>query len=138
MNILQNIGGVLIASVAIVTAPFGVVEYVAEEPVPLPLIVTAESSPEEIREYIRLETIREGVSFDLVHSIVNCESSYVPQQSKCINPSTGQRENSWGVWQIHLDSHDVTKEQAMDPMWSTEWALEEIKSNGPGIWSCPI
>ena len=49
----------------------------------------------------------------------------------------GIRENSWGGWQINLDYNpEVTKEQAQDPVWSTEWSAEQFKNGHARKWTC--
>lgn len=49
----------------------------------------------------------------------------------------GIRENSWGMWQINLDAHPtITKEQAQDPLWSTEWAANEWAEGRAWQWTC--
>lgn len=77
----------------------------------------------EINEYRFAETAR-------------CESGFVPQQSKVINKK-GQREDSWGIFQIHLPDHpDVSREEAMDIEFATKWSAEQFKKGYPNLWSC--
>lgn len=101
--------------------------------------VIAETAPvakETVQEMISRKATEMDVDPKLALRIANCESSFVPQQSKIINPRTGEREKSFGIWQIHIPSHpDVSIEQAMDPEWSTDWAMPRLKDN-PNLWSC--
>ena len=94
------------------------------------------NSTSTVRNYVEQEAIKVGVDPKMVYSIVNCESGFVPQQSKHLT-KTGEQEDSWGVWQIHLPSHPtITREQAMDVEWSTNWSLGEIKKGNAYLWSC--
>lgn len=57
-------------------------------------------------------------------------------QSDHINRK-GIREDSWGAWQIHLPSHpSVTKEQAQDPYFATEFAARHWVEGRATLWSC--
>lgn len=57
-------------------------------------------------------------------------------QSDHINKK-GVRENSWGAWQINLDAHPgVTKEQAQDPVWATEWSAQQFADGNARWWTC--
>ena len=47
--------------------------------------------------------------------------------------AVGDGGNSYGVLQIHLPSHPlVTKEQALDPLFSIQWAYDKP----PSLWTC--
>ena len=49
----------------------------------------------------------------------------------------GVREDSWGMWQINLYwNPTVTKEQAQDPWWSTEWSAQEWSKGNAWKWAC--
>ena len=49
----------------------------------------------------------------------------------------GVRENSWGAWQINLDAHPgVTREQAQDPYWATEWSAQQFEKGDAWKWTC--
>ncbi len=69
-------------------------------------------------------------------SVAKCESGLVSQQSKIIRKD-GTRENSWGIWQIHLTAHpDITRAQAMNIIWSTNWAAKEWQKGNETKWTC--
>ena len=71
-----------------------------------------------------------GIDSNLALKIVRCESGF---DSKAI----GDKGKSFGLWQIHLPAHPhITKEQALNPIWSTEWAMEKLKDGKAKIWSC--
>lgn len=86
-------------------------------------------SKEVIKDYIVVESLIIGVDSQLALNVVNLESRFN-------HNAVGDKGNSYGLWQIHLPSHpSITKEQALDPIWSTNWALVEIKRNSCKIWS---
>jgi hypothetical protein len=94
------------------------------------------TSTSSIRSYIEAEAVKVGVDKNLAVMIAECESGFVPQQSQIVN-AKGERENSWGVWQIHLPDHpQVTREQAMDIKFSTEYSLDLLKKGQATLWSC--
>lgn len=87
------------------------------------------NDPVFIRDYIVVEAHMMGVDSQIAQGVVKRESSF-----NC--KSVGDGGTSYGCWQIHLPAHpEVTKEQAKDPVFSTQWSLNEIKKNGCGIWS---
>ena len=94
-------------------------------------------SPEEIQDYIKNQSAALGLNPEAVLSLVNCESSFVPQQSKVPNPNgpNGQ-EDSWGVWQIYLPGKNITRDQAMSVVWSTKWAIDQILAGSVRQWTC--
>ena len=48
----------------------------------------------------------------------------------------GDSGGSYGLWQIHLPAWpEITKEQALNPVWSTQWAVEKFILE-PQIWTC--
>lgn len=86
-------------------------------------------SKEVIKDYIVVESLIIGVDSQLALNVVSLESKF----NKNV---VGDKGNSYGLWQIHLPSHPtITKEQALDPVWSTNWSLAEMKRNSCKIWS---
>lgn len=52
---------------------------------------------------------------------VECETRYKNKQSEVVK--NGKREDSWGIYQIHLPDHpSVSREQAMDIDFAIDWA----------------
>lgn len=46
------------------------------------------------------------------------------------------KENSWGVCQIHLDSHPtITMTQALSPAWCLSWSANEFKEGRAYQWT---
>ncbi len=63
------------------------------------------------------------------------ESEFVNGQSNIIN-SKGVREDSWGIVQIHLPSNPtVTKEQALDQVFSVEFMAKEFSLGHQRKWT---
>lgn len=58
-------------------------------------------------------------------------------QSKYPDPKgPGGHENSWGICQIDLDFHpELTKEQAIDPVFCTKWTAEQWQVGHATSWS---
>jgi len=87
------------------------------------------SSKEAIVELINSAAIRHGIDQHLFLETAKCESSLRPHV-------LGDGGESYGLWQIHLKSHpDVSTEQALDPVWATEWSAVKFKKD-PTIWTC--
>lgn len=89
----------------------------------------------DIIQMIAEKAIENNLNPKYLIKLAECESSLNPiVQSKYIQ-SYGQ-EKSFGLFQIHLKAHtDVTVEQAKDPEFNTEWAIEKIKEGkAPRYW----
>lgn len=70
-----------------------------------------------------------GVDPQVAQGIVKRESQFNCQ-------AVGDHGKSYGCWQIHLPAHqDISPEQALDPIFSTQFSLKEIKKNGCKIWT---
>ncbi len=95
--------------------------------VEIPTLV--DTSTSSIKSFIAQNLKLQGLP-DSYLSIPNCESGFNPL-------AVGDHGTSYGLWQIHLPAHlDVTKEQALDPVWSTRWAMAQLKLGKAKIWSC--
>jgi len=70
------------------------------------------------------------VSAPKMLATMNCESSLNPK-------AIGDHGTSFGISQIHLPAHlDITKEQAQDPVFASEFMAKEFSKKHQGIWSC--
>lgn len=78
-------------------------------------------------------------------SIVNCESQYnVAIQSAHRYTATnaprgykqGDREQSFGLVQIHVPVHPVTREQAIQPIFAIDFLAKHIAQGQASMWSC--
>ena len=80
-----------------------------------------------------------------MESIISCESGWntsiqskhkytarnVPNGYK-----VGDREESYGLVQIHVPVHSVTKAQAIDPEFAIEFMAKNIAQGKASWWSC--
>lgn len=106
-------------------------------PTPAPKIAPrAKSSPtidgkEDIKTLILSEMEKVGYRAPLFAlRVAQCESG--------LNPlAKGDGGKSYGIWQIFLPAHPtITKEQALDPVWSTTWAAEQFAAGRASLWTC--
>lgn len=59
-----------------------------------------------------------------------CESRLKPD-------AVGDHGHSYGIAQIYLDYHkDITKEQALDPIFSIAWMAEQFSKGNKHLWTC--
>ena len=87
-----------------------------------------QTTPEQIKLSLVNVSKKYGLDETFI-KIAECESGLSPNV-------IGDGGLSFGLWQIHLPSHpEVTKEQALDPEWATEWAVKKFLTN-PKIWTC--
>lgn len=132
--ILTIIPTIAVSATTPLPMPAPVAPIIIEQRVEVPKVEV--NSTSSVRNYVEQEAITAGVDPKIAISIVKCESGFVPQQSKHLTKE-GIREDSWGIWQIHLPSNpEVTREQAMDVEWSTAWSLKMIKAGEAHLWSC--
>jgi hypothetical protein len=91
-------------------------------------------------DYVRFLINQSGADLatttkDQIFLVLKCESNFVAQQSKHLLKD-GTREQSFGVAQINLPSHDVTYEQAMDIPFSVKWTVDKFRKGEQKIWTC--
>lgn len=81
---------------------------------------------------------RYGIDADRFIKTAECESHFVPQQSRIPHKGGPRgREDSWGVFQINLPAHlDVSRAQAMDPWFAIEWSAKEWAAGRQDQWTC--
>lgn len=96
-----------------------------------------------VKQLIKVKGAEYNVSTRLMEEIINCESQgSTTIQSRHIYTSNkygkkGTREGSWGLVQIHLVAHpDITKEQALDPLFATDFLAKNLKAGNGKMWSC--
>lgn len=59
-------------------------------------------------------------------------STYVPKGYQ-----VGDREQSFGLVQIHLPAHpNITKEQAINPEFAIEFLAKNLKAGRASMWTC--
>lgn len=80
---------------------------------------------------------KHGIEPEPFIKTAECESNFIPQQSKIRAKGPNGREDSWGIFQIHLPSHPtVSKTEAMDPWFAAEWAAQQFAEGNQRIWTC--
>ena len=95
----------------------------------IPLNKANSRSIQDIKIIVIEAAIRHKIEAKRFLAVAKCESSLRPRV-------IGDGGKSYGLWQIHSTSHPtVTKEQALDPVWATEWAAVKWKKD-PTIWTC--
>lgn len=81
---------------------------------------------------IRWHAARNGVDPDVMVAVATCESNLNPTAVGDV--SLG---GSYGTWQIYSKAHPtVTREQAFDPDWSSEWAARQFAAGRARMWTC--
>lgn len=86
------------------------------------------------------------VSSTTMDNIVRCESQYRPDiqsghyytfDRPKLGLKAGQREQSFGLVQIHLPAHPtISKAEATDPDFALTFLAKEISKGNARIWSC--
>lgn len=91
----------------------------------------------DVEQLIRSKATEYGVDKERALKIAKCESGLDPEIQSFHIQADGTREQSFGLWQIHLPSHpDVSHEMAIDPYLSTEWAMSKFSDEQWHMWTC--
>lgn len=100
--------------------------------------IAIQSDPYEgktIPELIHLFAVKYNVSEEQMYGTIKCETNFQNIQSQIIK--NGVREESYGLSQIHIPSHPhITKEQALDPVFSIEFIAKEFSVGHQRKWTC--
>lgn len=79
---------------------------------------------------IEAYAVKYGVDSHSLTSTLACESGYNAD-------AVGDKGTSFGVAQIHLSAHpEVSREQALDPLWSIDWAAKMFAAGRASMWTC--
>lgn len=71
-----------------------------------------------------------GIPAAPLEETLTCESELNPN-------AVGDHGTSFGVAQIHLPAHpDITKAQALDPLFAINYAAEQFSEGREHLWSC--
>lgn len=100
----------------------------------VPIVYTLDNA----EDIVRATAVHYGIPADPLIKTLRCESGFVSKQST-IPSRTGPngREDSWGVAQIHLPAHaDITRAQALDPLFAIDWAAREFSVGHQRQWTC--
>jgi soluble lytic murein transglycosylase-like protein len=83
-----------------------------------------------INELITEKANKYGVSEEVMHAVIKCESTYNKN-------AIGDQGNSYGLVQIHLPSwKNITKEQALDPEFAISFLAEKLSEGKGNLWTC--
>ncbi len=69
-----------------------------------------------------------GINTERFLATIKCESRF--------KPNAVSKTRDFGIAQIHLVSHKVTKAQALDPIYSLDWAAKKFSEGHAKWWSC--
>lgn len=80
--------------------------------------------------YIRHAALEFGADPDSLLATLTCESDLDIH-------AVGDSNSSFGISQIHLPAHpEISKEQALDPEWSIDWAARMFAQGRQSMWTC--
>lgn len=89
---------------------------------------------QDIRELVDKYDLSEYKKTQIIETI-RCESRFKNVQSDIVSKDV--REDSWGIVQIHLPSHqNVSKQQALDPEFAVAFISKAFEQNQMSMWSC--
>jgi hypothetical protein len=101
------------------------------EPETIKTIETEEVRPLTLEEMIRERARINNLNEEKIIYIARCESQLNHQavgDGNLTCASTKKPMRSRGLWQINECGHpEISDEQAFDPVWSTDWAMEVFK-----------
>lgn len=114
------------------------------------LIVSQETTKTGREAYISIvkaKATEHSVSASLMISIIDCENKnwqpdlqsglYYKKDRPKQGLVKGQREQSFGLVQIHLPDHpSISYEQATNPTFSINFLAQELRAGRGGQWSC--
>ena len=88
------------------------------------------NNPASVEDYIHYIAGKEKVNVSMVLSIAKCESGIRAN-------AIGDKGKSFGVFQIYLPAHPyITKEQALNPWFNINWAIDRMAEGKWNMWSC--
>lgn len=92
---------------------------------------------EEMLEWVSIEARNYNVSESLILCLINHENKeWNPSLQSYVIQKNGQREDSWGLSQIHLPSHpSITREQAQNPKFAIGFMADELSKGRAWQWS---
>lgn len=96
----------------------------------LPSIPKIEYSTTTAEVIIEAYAAHYGIPADPLVATLRCESDFNDK-------SIGDFGTSFGVAQVHLPAHkDISKAQALDPLWSINYAAQQFSLGHQDMWSC--
>jgi hypothetical protein len=108
----------------------------------VPVASAQELTTEDLKTIARNTAVSEGFSPRKVEELlgtIDCETkgTWNPKiQSEYIQKN-GEREDSWGLAQIHLpDWPDISKQDAQNPFFAIHFIVSKFKMHQESKWSC--
>lgn len=96
-----------------------------------PVVYSSSTAQTIIEAY----AVKYGIEAAPLLATLSCESNYRADARGDFD--THATPTSFGVAQIHLPAHpDITREQALDPLWSIDWTARQFKAGRQHMWSC--
>lgn len=90
------------------------------------MVYNASTSEDIILSY----AVKYGINGADFLNTLTCESDLKPD-------AVGDQGTSFGVAQIHLPAHkDVTKIEALNPLFAINWAASEFANGRANEWTC--
>lgn len=97
----------------------------------LPAPIFASSTAEDI---ILSYAAHYGIDGKVFLNTLRCESGFTASAK---GDYVSGNPTSFGVAQIHLPAHpEVTRAEALDPLWSIDWAAHQFSLGNAYMWSC--
>lgn len=111
--------------IALLVVPSTTLTYEAPPQEPKP-----PRSKSEIIQLILDIAEKHGIDGEQFLETAKCESSLRPSV-------VGDGGESYGLFQIHIVSHPtVEPQQALDPVWATEWSAKKWAEGKASMWTC--
>lgn len=102
----------------------------AQQTASIEIPFSTSTAPVIIAAYAR----KYDVSATEMAETLQCESRFKPN---ALGDYRDSEPTSFGVAQIHLPAHpEVTRAQALDPIWSIEWTAKEFAAGRAWQWTC--
>lgn len=91
-----------------------------------PVVYSTTTAPDIIAAY----AVKYGIPAQPLIDTLKCESNFNAS-------AVGDSGTSFGVAQVHLPAHpEITKAEALDPLWAINWTAEEFAAGDADLWSC--
>nr|AKH47984.1 hypothetical protein [uncultured marine virus] len=122
MSVLSKVFG----AVAIVATSL-IPGETAEPPSTIEVVQVDELSVEEL---ITFNAQHYGVSEEVMHTVINCESGYNPD-------AVGDGGQSFGLVQIHNPSHpNIEIEKSLDSAFAVDFLARNLSEGRGYLWTC--
>jgi len=111
-------------------------------------VAQLEWTREQLEDLVQQKALEYNVSAEVMKRIINCESGWnyeIQSRHKYTagqisrNPHwgvVGEYEKSFGLVQIHIPAHNVTIEQATDPIFAVDFLADNLAKGNANWWTC--